>query len=494
MSLRTRLALWYGAVLALTLLLFGVFLQATLARMAVREVDRSLADQAREVNASTRIEAMFFRRQRVALPDPDVFAGAGMFVQIADLGGQVFAASANLADRELPLDREVLAAVRQGQAHYQTLRVGNTRLRLFSAPLRVGNQPLGVLQVARTLEPLDYALGGLRLLLLGGGVVGLVASVLVGGALARAALRPIDRITQTTRDIGASRDFSRRVADRGPQDEVGRLAATFNAMLEQLQRAYADLQQANTRLEAALTSQRRFVADASHELRTPLTTVRGNAELLRRVPEMTPQDREEALAQIESEAARMSRLVQDLLTLARADAGQRLRQQPVALRPLVEDVERQVRVLAGGVRVGLAEVAEASVQGDPDALRQLLLILLDNAIKYTPPGGSVTVSAAQENGEVRLRVADTGVGIAAEDLPHIFERFYRGDRARQAGGTGLGLAIAQWIAREHRGRITVESAPGRGSVFTVHLPATAGRNGTGPAVAPAHRGPFLTGV
>ncbi len=169
----------------------------------------------------------------------------------------------------------------------------------------------------------------------------------------------------------------------------------------------------------------------------------------------------------------MSRLVGDLLTLARADAGQHLPKTTVEVAPLVREVARQARFLSDGeVDVSLGEVDEASVQGDPDHLKQLLLILADNAVKYTPAGGRVSLASRRENGHLRLEVADSGVGIRAEDQARIFERFYRADPARSPGGVGLGLAIARWIAEEHGGSIAVNSSPGRGSLFTVELPAS----------------------
>jgi signal transduction histidine kinase len=241
-------------------------------------------------------------------------------------------------------------------------------------------------------------------------------------------------------------------------------------MLERLEAADGELRAANSRLEQTLEAQRRLVADASHELRTPLTTIRGNASLLRQFPEVTPEDRDAALDQIGQEAERMSRLVHDLLTLARADAGQPLRRQPVALGPLVEDVVAQVRMLADGHPLTVYICQSAEIMGDPDALRQLALILLDNAVKYSPNRGPIHVRLEVDGTEVRLVVADSGIGIAPDDLPHIFERFYRADRGRKAGGTGLGLSIGLWIAEQHHGRIEVTSVLGRGSTFTVRLP------------------------
>lgn len=199
------------------------------------------------------------------------------------------------------------------------------------------------------------------------------------------------------------------------------------------------MQTANGRLEAALTSQRRFVADASHELRTPLTTIRGNAGLLHRVAQMPEEDRAEALGQILSESERIRRQVGDLLTLARADSGQHIARTPVPLRPIVEDVCRQMRVVADGVQVGLGPVVDVTGVGNGDYFKQFVLILADNAVKYTLVGGRVTLALASEAGLARLSVKDTGMGIAPDDLPHVFQRFYRADRARHTGGTGLGL-------------------------------------------------------
>jgi signal transduction histidine kinase len=223
------------------------------------------------------------------------------------------------------------------------------------------------------------------------------------------------------------------------------------------------------RLEGLFTTQQRLVADVSHELRTPLTTIRGNIDLLRRGAAKDPQARQETLGAIEVEVTRMSRMVADLLLLAQADAGIELKKKPVELDTLLLEVYRQGQLMANGIEVKLGHEDQAVVMGDADRLRQLLLNLVDNAIKYTPAGGEVRLSLYHKQGWVQVAVRDTGMGIFPEDLPHIFERFYSTDRARRRGGTGLGLSIAKWIAEAHGGHLTVESEVGKGSTFTVWL-------------------------
>ena len=296
-----------------------------------------------------------------------------------------------------------------------------------------------------------------------GSSLAVLAAFALGWVLAGTALRPIHRITQTAQAIGAEHDFGRRVAHQGPADEVGQLAVTFNAMLAELESAYRQL-------EDALDSQRRFVADASHELRTPLTTVRGNIELLRRDPPIDAGERAEIVADTTEEVDRLIRLVSQMLVLARADAGQTLRCEPLPLRPLLEDVCRQTRLLAPTRNIACGFIVEASVLGNHDALKQVLLILLDNALVHTSPEATVEMTAAVADGPVVIRVRDTGAGIPPDVLPHIFERFYRGQASRTGRGAGLGLAIAKELIEAQGGTLTVESAPGQGATFTATLP------------------------
>jgi signal transduction histidine kinase len=276
------------------------------------------------------------------------------------------------------------------------------------------------------------------------------AAILIGRALS-----PVKRVTATAQSIASSSDLSRRVNYHGPKDEIGQLAATFDQMIEQL--------------DWLMRSQRSFVADASHELRGPLTVIRGNVDLLKR--NLSEEDRSESIRVLEAEMTRMTRVVNDLLVLAEVESGQLDREQTVSLKELLLDAHERALQLAGERQVVIGRQEDLWVKGDAHRLDQLLGNLVGNAIKYTPEQGTVTLSLYQDGDWARLDVADTGMGIPAEHLPHIFERFYRVDKARsrRSGGSGLGLAIVKGIAEQHGGKVSVTSEPGKGSTFSVWL-------------------------
>jgi signal transduction histidine kinase len=271
-------------------------------------------------------------------------------------------------------------------------------------------------------------------------------------------LRPIDRITQTAQTIGDERDFTRRVDYTGPQDEVGRLANTFNQMLSGLQDAYQ-------KVEHALQMQRDFVADVSHELRTPLTTLRGNLGLLNR--DLPSEERDDILTDMVDESDRLIRLVNDLLLLARADAGRSLAQEPVKIYPVIEETARQVRLLDPNRKISLDVPAALEIVGDRDALKQVMMILVDNALKHS--SSEVAVKAKQASSVVEIQVQDHGEGIHPDVLPHVFDRFYRGEDQTTIPGFGLGLPIAKALVEGMGGAIMVESQPGQGSEVIMHF-------------------------
>ena len=459
MSIRLRLTLLYSGILVCTLVIFGVVLYVLVARFSLQWQQRALAEEAAQIVAQGEFRLTVIRtpQGKVAIPQT--------FVQTRDLSGQVISRSINLNGYELPLSSQGLTALRNGQASgwLELVRTENGRLLVYSRTVTANGQPVGILQVARPLADLDQALAMLRRYLTVGTVVSTITAFFAGWVLAGASLRPINRITQTAREIGKARDFSRRVDYDGPNDEIGALVTTLNEMLTELQAAYQQV-------EHALQAQRRFVADASHELRTPLTTLRGNVELLQREPPLPLEEKRAILADVAAEIERMIRLVRELLTLARADAGLRPRLEPVQLGSLLEDAVRQAQLLRPRPVAKARAERDVVVRADRDLLYQVLLILLDNALKYTPEDGMVEATVVVEQGRAGIAVRDTGIGIDPAIMPHIFERFFRGDSARSGEGTGLGLAIAKSLVEAMRGEIRVVSRPGEGSVFTVLLP------------------------
>lgn len=460
MAIRTRLTLWYTGLLAVSLLVLGVLLYSAVGGILLSLLDDKLTNQAQAVVSliaaeNNPIAVMTSGRARlpsIALFDPLYY------IQILQLDGRAVQLSENLRGQRLPVPGEATQNLSPDEAQYRTIQAEpGVHLRVISAPITLSNQPIGIVQVATSLASLDDALAVIRRVWLFGSALALALAAVVGNILARAALGPIKAITETAQQITNTEDLSQRIPVAVPTDELGRLTETINDMLE--------------RLETLFQMQQRLVADVSHELRTPLTTIQGNLDLLRRGAADDPAMRDEALHAIGAETARMRRLINDLLLLAQADAGLKLVLAPVELDTLLLDVYRQTSVMADGVTVRLGAEDQAMVQGDADRLRQLFLNLTVNALKYTPLGGEVTLGMRRRDGWVQVNISDTGIGIVAEDLAHIFDRFYRADPSRaRSGGFGLGLPIAQWIAQAHGGRIEVESELGRGSTFTVWLP------------------------
>ncbi len=459
MSIRLRLTLVYTAILALLLFAISTALYFSQSRVMSR-MDQNII----------RSEA-----QRMFELPPENFHGPpgqmrdgrdrfkGVFVQQRDLKGDLLRPDPNLPEFTLPLSEQGLQAVRRGERWVETVVVDDEQFLVHSEVVSGRRGAPSIVQTAIAVTRRNEFLATLRNLLITGSVIILGVVFGISWFLAGLALRPIHKITQTAQEIGAKRDFSRRVIHPGPHDEIGELATTFNGMLNELQDAYVQVEQ-------SLQTQQRFVADASHELRTPLTTLRGNISLLRREPPISVEDRDDVLDDMVDETERLMRLTNDLLVLARADAQRPLKHEPVAVKPLLKRIIDQVKSLAPHRALTCNSCPTATVFGDEDALKQVVLVLLDNAIKHTPDTAKIHLSCEVENGFVTINVQDTGPGIAPERLPHIFDRFYRGDEARTEGGTGLGLAIAQELAEAQNGTIAVESKVGQGSVFTLTFP------------------------
>jgi two-component system OmpR family sensor kinase len=467
MSIRTRLTFWYTGLLAISLLMFDLLVYSALSRILMTSMDERLATQAQavldQIDAENDPMAIVVSG-RAKLPSIDVF-GSQFYIQIADLSREVVQLSDNLQGQPLPVLPASEASSRQSGVTVNANQ--GVRLRVLSRPIVLAGRLAGTVQVAQSQVTIDDALLATRWVLAIASLSLLLLAAVGGAFLARAALRPIQTITDTALRITQAQDLSQRIPVSVPNDELGQLTATINGML--------------ARLEELFKAQQRLVADVSHDLRTPLTTIQGNLDLLRRGAADDPETRASTLRAIADETARMRRLVNDLLFLAQADAGLKLYYQPVEVDTLLLEVYRQAQVMAQGVMVRLGAEDQALVSGDADRLRQLLLNLVDNAIKHTPAAsGEVTLTLHRAGGWVQVGVEDNGAGIAPEDLPHIFERFYRADPSRsRAGGSGLGLAIAKWVAEAHGGRIDVESQAGRGSTFTVWLPELAANSKPG---------------
>jgi signal transduction histidine kinase len=441
--------------MTVTLIVSSVILYAVLNQSMTTETDAFLRSKARDLGASIQISGgpiiYYFR-----LPDLDRFVESDVYAQILSPQGDVLDESASMGSFGFPMDPTAISRGANGTVSLETVTIRGVRIRVYTAPLQLPNGQIRVLEVGRTFDNIEATLTRLQRALLIGDLGLIVLAAGVGWWMAGSSLRPIVRTTKAVQAIGESQRLDQRIEYRGPTDEIGELIHTFNRMLD--------------RLEASIEAQRRFVADASHELRTPLTTLRLNVELLRKDPAAESPERREVLDDVASEIERLSRLVFGLLDLARADAGLHLVKQPVRADELIRDVGLLVRPTADGVVVSNGDLVPTTLNGSPDYLKQMLLTLVDNAIKYTPSGGSVRLDLEQDDRWVKLLVRDTGRGIDPEDLPHIFERFYRAKAVRHLRGTGLGLAVAQWIAHEHGGYIEVQSVPGQGSTFTAWLP------------------------
>jgi signal transduction histidine kinase len=389
----------------------------------------------------------------VNLPSRDL--SANIYVQLWGSDGKVKSASPGLADFLEPLDP---TGIQYKNPVYRENTINGFHLRVLTVPLQLGTHRIAILQVATSLTVVDSARANLINVLFFSAALAVALAALGSWLVLGRSLAPLGTITETAQAINRADDLSRRIPYNGPaSDEIGSLIESFNQTLE--------------RLENLFTSQQRFLADVSHELRTPLTVIKGNVDLMRRMKQLD----EESLTSIDQEAGRLTRLVGGLILLIQAESGKlALNLKPVELDTLLLEVYHEMRILAGNnVRLKLADIDQVQVNGDRDRLKQVLLNLVGNAIQYTPQGGDVILSLAIIGEQVRIIVRDTGPGIPAEDLPYIFERFYRAEKSRtrtRTSGFGLGLSIVQWIVENHGGTIKVESKEGEGTTFAIWLP------------------------
>jgi heavy metal sensor kinase len=459
-SIRFRLTLWYVILLAVILAGFSAGVYLTLRQRLNENLDDSLQNRAGVVAGALHYEnGTPTLETEGAGADPDADEH---FTRVYDSTGSVTFDDSPETGRP-PVDRESVNAALQGETKVHRVKVGGQSMRVRTLPVLRGGEVVGALEVGLSEEDVRETLRILLLIIAVAYPVTLGAASFGGVFLAGRALAPIDKITRTARRISAQ-ELSQRLDLQLADDEIGRLARTFDEMI--------------ARLDEAFRRQRQFTADASHELRTPLTSIKGQVEVaLNR--ERSAQAYREVLGTVNEEVDRLIRLVGSLLTLARADAGQiPIARERVELGELVTGAVEQARPMAAerGVRLEAAPAAPVALEADEDLLLQLLLNLVDNAVKHTERGGEVTLGWARRDSFAELWVRDSGAGISPEHLPRIFDRFYRADtaRSRAEGGTGLGLSICRWIAEAHGGSISVESVPGEGTAFVVKLPVVAG--------------------
>ncbi len=455
LSIRRRLAVWIAIALILTLTALFFTLRLTLRNILNSDIDTQLSDDQQRVSAPVAAAGSLQAADLSAIVENSSFIAV-----VRDLGGLALAATPRLDAASLALSDDEVSRVLQGDTIERVVDIDGEPFRVRSSRLAAGRKVVGVVQVGESAEAVASVTDALEIVFLVAGAVAAVLALATGYWLARSALKPIDDVAGVAREIEVS-DLTRRIGAHGKPEEVQRLADTFDAMLD--------------RLNAAFQQQRNFVLDVSHELRTPLTALRGNLDVLL----MHEALEAEARAQLERmslEVGRLIRLTSNLLYLAHVDAGRGLDRRPVAMDDLCLEVYRQAKDLRPGVRLRLGGEDQVAVMGDRDLLKQLILNLVDNGLKYTPPGGEVTLSLYAEDSWARIEVKDTGPGIPPEDLPHIFDRYYRGagSGGRGGSGAGIGLAITEWVARAHGGRIEVHSEVGKGSTFTVHLPLDSG--------------------
>jgi two-component system OmpR family sensor kinase len=459
LPIRWRLTIFNALSIGVILVVLGFSLFLLLRNALRSEVENSARDRAlataRTVESGEDLDPD--EAERLSL--------GGVFVIVRDKQGQILYQTLNSVPREEvedPLWSQVLKTGRpiDGTASYSPSAPDY----VYAVPVNPPDSPARVVEAGRSYASATNTLDTFAAVLIAGVLAAILLSV--GGAylLARAALSPVDAVVGSARRIG-ERDLSRRLPVAHPKDEIGRLTTTINDLLGRLEVTFA-------RREEALLRQRHFAADASHELRTPLTSIAGYARMLKDWGLEDSETAREGVAAILEESERMRELLESLLTLARIDAGAPMELAPEDLGTVATEAVKAARAAAGGKvaveYVAPAEPVEASF--DRARIRQVAAILLDNAIKYTPEGGTVAVDVGRENGWVRLEVSDTGIGISADELPLVFERFHRADPARAEGGAGLGLSIARQIARAHGGEIEVKSEPGEGSTFALRIP------------------------
>jgi len=475
MSIRLKLTLLYSTILTLTLIIFGVALYSIQAQDTLNSLKGDMVAGSMWLNrpAMDKLIGEPPLNQDNQNPPPpkrfDELSDGSAFqdirereiVRILDSTFTLIASPYGKIEDSLHLSDEGKIALKNQTEWWDEGNVTGEQMLIYSRPIISDGHISYIVQIARSLTERNRTLGSLATTLSISGGIMVVIAFGIGWMLSGFTLRPIHRITMTAKKIGDKRDFSRRVDHEGPQDEIGQLASTFNEML-------AKLEEAHKKVEKALDQQRSFIADVSHELRTPLTTLRGNLALMRRAPSIPVDEQVDILNDMVEESNRLIRLVNDLLTLAHTDARQKIEKRITDVSPILDECIREVTYLDNFRNINSIISPGLTMLGNKDALKQIFLILIDNAIKYS--SGNIKISATEADENIHIAFQDQGKGIPPSERKHIFERFYRGKDKSNDEGYGLGLPIAKALTREMDGKISIESNVGQGSTFFVHFP------------------------
>ena len=461
-SIRSKLTAWYVLLLGVILVLFSILLFFFLSKRLYESVDSSLTVSARIVARSTQIN-----NSRTPFPSLDLFFdqfmgfGRNKSYKIYDGSGNIGSLSKNFDGSQFPLTQRAYSAALKGGTSYETfLLYDDHPIRVITMPVLKGPKLANLVQVGTSLKVVVDTLKNFQIILLTAVPAVLLLTALIGRFIARRALKPVAKITQTAKDIGSGANLSQRIPVSEVKDEIGQLALTFNSMMD--------------RLESSFTQMRQFSSDASHELRTPLTVLKGQSELALG-KERQPEEYQEVISSNLEEVQYMSKVLEDLFLLSKSDENQiALDFESVDLKSHVEEVCKHAEIIAAekNIKIVIAYLEGVQVYGDPVRLRQMIWNVVVNGIKYTQHDGEVKISVQDKGDGVLIIIQDNGIGISEEDLPLIFNRFYRVDKARsrQEGGTGLGLSICKFIVGVHKGSINLKSKLGEGTKFKITLP------------------------
>ncbi len=461
-SIRSKLTAWYVLLLGIILVLFSILLFFFLSKRLNESVDNSLTLSARIVARSTQIN-----NSRTPFPGLDLFFdqfmgfGRDKSYKIYDGSGNIGSLSKNFDGSQFPLSDIAYSAALKGGTSYETFMIAdNHPIRVITMPVIKDGKLANLVQVGTSKKVVVDTLKNLAIILWTAVPAVLLLTALIGRFIARRALKPVAKITQTAKDIGSGANLSQRIPVPEVKDEIGELALTFNSMMD--------------RLESSFSQMRQFSSDASHELRTPLTVLKGQSELTLG-KERKPKEYQEVISSNLEEIQYMSKVLEDLFMLSKSDENQiALDCESVDLKSLIEEICRHAEIIASekNIKIIIAYLERVQVYGDPVRLRQMIWNVIVNGIKYTQPDGEVKISLQEKKDIALITIQDSGIGISNSDLPLIFNRFYRVDKARsrEEGGTGLGLSICKFIVDSHKGSIDIESKLGEGTKFIIKLP------------------------